>query len=70
MITVSDSLSTVDFGPYYAILPSSALNGIEAYCSRKKVKKVAADFSYNSGENGEFLSIETLSKLIKSLDGD
>ena len=65
MITVSDSLNTVDLGIYYAILASSGLISVEQYCKITNGKAVGDDFSYNSGTNPDFLSVESLSRLIK-----
>jgi len=65
MITASDSLNTVDLGKYYAILPSSADFDHDDYIKSRKGKSVPAGFSYNSGTNSDFLSIETLRNLIR-----
>ncbi|MBT9512453.1 MAG: UDP-N-acetylglucosamine 4,6-dehydratase (inverting) [Acidovorax sp.] len=62
MITLSDAASTVDLGHYYAILPA-ALN-LEEYCAATRGKPVAQDFSYDSGNNPKFLSVEQLRVLI------
>jgi len=65
MITPSDSLNTVDIGPYYAILPAGG-NGysVDDYCARTGGHRVAAGFSYNSGSNDEFLSVGELREMI------
>jgi len=60
MITVSDSLNTVDMGRYYAILSSSAGYSIDEYCEATKAARVAPGFSYDSGTNSDFLSVEQL----------
>ena len=65
MITGNDSLNTVDLGIYYAILPSSGPNSIKQYCKITNAKTVKDGFSYNSGTNPDFLSIENLRFLIK-----
>jgi len=65
MITASDSLNTLDLGVYYAILPSSDDALRSSYLSQSGVKKVPEGFSYNSGNNGEFLSVERLRELIR-----
>ena len=66
MITKSDGVSTIDLGKYYAILPIDGYL-LEKYDSKKiNYKKVAEGFSYNSGENKNFLSVENLQKLIIS----
>ena len=68
MITSSDSYNTVDLGKYYAILPQKspyskytkeeykkAFNGID----------VKDGFAYNSGNNTEWETVETLRELVK-----
>lgn len=65
MITASDSPNTVDMGDYYVILPSSADYTLEQYCKDRGGKLVEADFSYNSGSNSDFLTVEQLRNLIE-----
>ena len=66
MITASDSFHTVDLGPYYAILPSGAEYGIDDYCRRQGAQRVRPGFSYDSGNNPEFLSVPQLRDLIET----
>ncbi|MBD1872961.1 UDP-N-acetylglucosamine 4,6-dehydratase (inverting) [Nodosilinea sp. FACHB-131] len=66
MITTSDSYTTVDLGHYYAILPIQGAYSIEEYCKKMDAKPVEPGFSYNSGQNEKFLSVEELQNLIKS----
>ncbi len=70
MITVSDADNTVDLGRYFAILPSaggaqSAIMSREQYCARTGAKPSSSEFSYNSGNNSEFLSVEQIRKLVR-----
>lgn len=65
MITTSDSYTTVDLGHYYAILPIQGAYSMEEYCKKMKAKPVEPGFSYNSGQNEKFLSVEELQNLIK-----
>ena len=65
MITENDSLNTVDLGIYYAILPSSKSASVKEYCKKTNGKMVKDGFSYNSGTNPDFLSVESLRLLIK-----
>jgi len=69
MITVSDSISTLEFKDYYVILPS-----VNKYLKwnikkfiRKSDKSIAKfckkDFSYNSKDNS-YLSVEQIRRLI------
>ena len=64
MITLSDSLNTVDLGKYFAILPSTGEVNVDRYLSEFGAHRVPSGFSYNSGTNPDFLSIEELRKLI------
>ena len=65
MITASDSFSCIDFGPYYAILPSDG-TGHERYdTASRSYSSVDKGFAYNSGSNPDFLSVSQLRDLIK-----
>ena len=64
MITPGDSFNTVDIGDYFAILPSTSPYSIDGYCERMNAKPVKQGFSYNSGENDHFLSIDEIRSLI------
>jgi UDP-N-acetylglucosamine 4,6-dehydratase len=69
MITDSDSLNTVDLGRYFAILPAGGGYGgytLQDYCERTRSDRVAPGFSYNSGDNPNFLSVEQLRVLIEN----
>jgi len=62
MISIDESINTVDLKQYYAILNSECkLNS--KYKNSKYVKK---NFNYNSGGNPHFLSVMELKKIIKS----
>ena len=63
MITISDSYSTIDLGRYYAILPSGCDK--TKFLKNHNAKEVKQDFSYNSGENTDWISVEEMQKLIK-----
>ena len=65
MITDTDSLNTIDLGPYYAILPSVSFTYTEdEYLTHHKATKVPFGFKYNSGTNTEWETIESLRQLI------
>lgn len=64
MITPSDSPQTVDRGPYYAILPAGADYSVDDYAAQTQARRVAPGFSYESGSNPEFLSVEQLRAMI------
>jgi UDP-N-acetylglucosamine 4,6-dehydratase len=66
MITASDSFSTVDMGPYFAILPSDR-STFSAYKRAGIVlQSVPQGFVYNSGSNPDFLTVEELRSLIQT----
>lgn len=73
MITVTDAINTVEFDNYFVILPSTQLWDIDKFrkeSNGKEGKFCQYGFSYNSGNNEHFLSIEDLRNLIiKNVDG-
>ena len=64
MITASDSLNTVDLGPYYAILPAGGQFTVPEFCARTGAVPVDPGFSYDSGTNPDFLSVDQLRALV------
>ena len=64
MITSSDSFFTYDLGTYYVILPSQPIFDIEKFILEKNAIKVPDGFSYNSGENTDWVTIKSLRELI------
>jgi FlaA1/EpsC-like NDP-sugar epimerase len=66
MITVSDSQNTIDIGPYFAILPAAGPISVEDYATHFGGRLVEPGFSYNSGSNPAFLSVEDLRELIET----
>lgn len=65
MITASDSFSTVDLGPYYAILPSDGTTMAAYQQAATPFQAVPQGFAYNSGTNPDFLSVDQLRTLIR-----
>ena len=65
MITASDSFNTFDLGKYYAILPQVPRFDLDEFINHHSAKPVEQGFRYNSGENDEWESVETLRRLIK-----
>jgi len=65
MITASDSFSTVDLGPYYAILPSDGSTLARYRAAGIETPAVPAGFAYNSGTNPDFLTVNQLRSLIR-----
>lgn len=66
MITSSDAFYTYDLGTYYSILPSQPIFDLGSYIETQNAKLVPTGFSYNSGDNTEWETIESLKDLIKS----
>ena len=62
MITISDAMNTIDIGKYFAILPSMVDKN--KYLDHFGGKDVAEGFSYNSGENSEWVLVEEMRELI------
>lgn len=65
MITSSDSYNTYDLGKYYIIVPTVPTTALQTFIDANIDKKVPAGFSYNSGENTDWETIESLRKQIK-----
>ena len=65
MITKSDAINTYDIGKYYAILPQKLTFKREAFIKHFNAKLVDPNFSYNSGDNNEWETIESLRELVK-----
>jgi UDP-N-acetylglucosamine 4,6-dehydratase len=70
MITETDALNTIDLGEYYAILPSVSLTHTnEEYINHHKANRVPFGFSYNSGDNTEWETIESIkAKIVEFVD--
>ena len=64
MITASDSFNTVDVGGYYVILPQTFRYTKGEYMEQNDAKAVPPDFTYSSGTNEEWLSVEDIRSLI------
>jgi UDP-N-acetylglucosamine 4,6-dehydratase (inverting) len=73
MITITDSINTIEFDNYYVILPSIPIWDLEKFRKESNAKEgnfCPTDFSYNSGNNERFLSVEEIKDLIvKNVDG-
>jgi UDP-N-acetylglucosamine 4,6-dehydratase/5-epimerase len=70
MITETDALNTIEFDDYYVILPVGNLARRELVMSSSNAdnqgKLCAYGFSYNSGTNTNFLTVEEIKRLINS----
>ncbi|NDI97596.1 UDP-N-acetylglucosamine 4,6-dehydratase (inverting) [Flavobacterium sp. LaA7.5] len=65
MITPSDSFYTYDLGKYYTILPATHKWKLDDFINTFNAKLVEQGFAYNSGDNDEWETIESLRELIK-----
>ncbi|MEY5049363.1 MAG: hypothetical protein RLZZ175_2722 [Bacteroidota bacterium] len=65
MITASDSFTTYDLGKYYVILPQVTSWDLNEYIKHFNAKLVETGFSYSSGQNSEWVSVDELRTLIK-----
>tara|TARA_B110000027_G_C16122557_1_gene304312 strand:- start:22156 stop:23154 length:999 start_codon:yes stop_codon:yes gene_type:complete len=65
MITSSDSYNTYDLGKYYVILPTITKWDLKDYQKSFNATKVPEGFSYTSGENKDWETVESLTNYIK-----
>jgi len=65
MITASDSFYTYDLGKYYVIVPSTPKWKLEAFIPSFNARLVEPGFSYNSGDNTEWETVDSLRRLIR-----
>jgi UDP-N-acetylglucosamine 4,6-dehydratase (inverting) len=65
MITASDSFYTYDLGKYFTIVPSVPNFNMSEFVKKFDAKLVPAGFNYNSGDNTEWETVESLRSLIK-----
>lgn len=66
MVTVEDSMTTYEFDKHYIVYPQMTWNNKQK--PNPAGKKVPEGFSYSSGNNTEWLSVEDLQKLLKELE--
>lgn len=67
MITGSDSFNTIEFDKYYAILPTNAPKA--TYLEHFAAREVAPGFTYNSGANADWETVDSLrEKIVKYVD--
>ncbi len=65
MITTSDSFFALDIGKYYVIHPQVPRWSLDDYMKAFNATKVTPGFSYDSGSNPDFLSVDQLRDLIR-----
>ncbi len=65
MVTVTDAISTVEFDNYFVILPSMPLWDADECMRVFNGNRCPDGFSYNSGTNTEWLSVDQIRALIR-----
>jgi len=65
MLTETDSLNSLEFEKFFIILPSTPLWDVDSYLKLHDGRRCALGFSYNSGKNTDWLTIEQLRQLIR-----
>jgi len=66
MITVEDSMTTYEYDKHFIVYPQMVWNNKQK--PDLSGKKVPEGFSYSSGNNSEWLSVEELRELLKTVD--
>jgi UDP-N-acetylglucosamine 4,6-dehydratase/5-epimerase len=66
MITYSDSFYTYDLGKYYVILPPTHSWKLNDFIKEFNAVLIPQGFSYNSGDNSEWETVESMRTLIKN----
>lgn len=64
MISTSDSFNTYDIDKYFVIIPQNPNWSINEFINTFKAVKVKKGFSYNSGDNDSWITIEQIRNLI------
>lgn len=65
MITASDSYNTWDLGKYYVILPQKTRFDLDEFKKTFNARKVPEGFNYNSGQNSEWETVDSLRQLVQ-----
>ncbi|SMY00869.1 UDP-N-acetylglucosamine 4,6-dehydratase (inverting) [Brevibacterium antiquum] len=69
MITTTDAISTIEFDDYYVILPSFKVWDVDEFINKSSEtpgRRCEYGFQYNSGTNGDFLSVEQIRELMET----
>jgi UDP-N-acetylglucosamine 4,6-dehydratase (inverting) len=65
MITSTDALNAIEFKDYFVILPSMRLWDVQKFIGEYNGKMCSNGFSYNSGTNSDWLSVDKIRELIR-----
>lgn len=68
MITASDSFNTFELKDHFVILPAKPNFSIDLFQQKFKAKRVAEGFSYNSLDNSQWETVESLKDKISKLN--
>lgn len=68
MITASDSFNTFELKDHYVILPAKPNFSIDLFLQKFKAKRVVEGFSYNSLDNSQWETVESLKDKISKLN--
>lgn len=66
MITETDAINSLEFDDHFVILPSMNLWDVAKYMDTFHGRRCEAGFSYSSGNNDQWLSVDQLQRLIKA----
>ena len=66
MITETDAIFTVEFDEHFVILPATKPGFVDDYLKEYGGDRCESGFSYNSGTNSEWLSVDELRSLIRN----
>jgi UDP-N-acetylglucosamine 4,6-dehydratase (inverting) len=65
MVTKTDAINSIEFKKYFVILPSIPLWDIAKYMETFDGRKCRPNFSYNSGTNEEWVTVDQIRQLIR-----
>lgn len=65
MISAGDSLYTLDLGHCYSVVPSGGAVEKDEYVTAWAARMVPSDFTYNSGRNTVFLSVDEIRDIVR-----
>ena len=66
MVTVEDSMTTYEYDKHFIVYPQMVWS--ESRRPRPTGKKVPEGFAYSSGSNDQWLSVEQIRELLKTVD--
>lgn len=65
MVTETDALNSIEFDDYFVILPSMVQWDVQQFCEQFEGRPCAPEFSYNSGTNRDWLSVQQIRDLVR-----